>query len=223
MSGTYWIRAGCSKPFQVYCDMDTLGGGWSLVYSYTFTNYESFNSLSNAVTPRPNWPAYRTNVPISTTPPLNESSLGAVDWNYWNDIGHTLMVKSNINDWIVCQPDGGSIVVYKNGSMICQNIKNVATTCSDVVPHKVGWHACGPGPVFISVPGVRFCISLTEVHIRVGHSTILVAFGEIMQGLIKRKEFPVLVDRSSCARCRIFTMSLVLWFPTTGCKILLHV
>ena len=125
--------------------MDTLGGGWSLVYSYTFTNYESFNSWSNAVTPRPNWPAYRSNVPISTTPPLNESSLGAVDWDYWNDIGHTLMVKSNINDWIVCQPDGGSIVVYKNGSMICQNIKNVATTCSDVVPHKVGWHACGPG------------------------------------------------------------------------------
>ena len=124
--------------------METRGGGWTLVYSYTFTNYNSFNSTSNAVTPRPNWPAIDANVPISTTPPHNESSLGASNWTSWKDIGKEFMVKSNINDWIVCQPSGGSIVTKKTGPVSCQNIKNVATACSEVVPYKMAWHRLGP-------------------------------------------------------------------------------
>ena len=124
--------------------METRGGAWTLVYRYTFTNYNSFSSGSNAVTPRPNWPASIANAPISTTPPLNESSLGAVDWNDWEDIGKDFMVKSNINDWTVCQPSGGSIVTQKEGSISCQNIKNVATACSDVVPNKMKWDSRGP-------------------------------------------------------------------------------
>ena len=127
--------------------METHGGGWTLVYSYTFTNYNSFKSKSNAVTPRPNWPTSNANVPISTTPPLSESSLGAVDWNLWKDIGKQFMVKSNINDWVVCQPSGGSIVVImtkKNRSLACQNIKNVATACSGVSPNGIYWWSPGP-------------------------------------------------------------------------------
>ena len=54
------------------------------------------------------------------------------------------MVKSTINDWLVCQPNGGSMVAKKEGSIICENIKNVATTCSGVVPHKVRWWNTGP-------------------------------------------------------------------------------
>ena len=124
--------------------METHGGGWTLVYSYSFTNYNSFGSSSNAVTPRPNWPASSANVPISTTPPLSESSRGAVDWNLWKDIGKEFMVKSNINDWVVCQPNGGSMVTEKTGSLNCQNIKNVATACSGVVPKKAIWYSRGP-------------------------------------------------------------------------------
>ena len=39
VSGTYWIKPAAGKSFQVYCDMETHGGDWTLVYSYTFTNY----------------------------------------------------------------------------------------------------------------------------------------------------------------------------------------
>ena len=123
--------------------METQAGGWTLVYSYTFTNYNSFTSGSNAVTPRPNWPASGANVPISTAPSLSESSSGAVNWNLWKDIGKEFMVKSNINDWVVCQPNGGSIVAKKDGSINCQNMKNVATACS-VAPYTIKWYYRGP-------------------------------------------------------------------------------
>ena len=139
VSGTHWIKLESSEPFQVYCDMKTHGGGWTLVYSYTFTNYASFDSKSNAVTPRPNWPTPNANVPISTTSPLSESSLGAVDWNLWKDIGQEFMVKSTINDWLVCKPNHGSIVAEKDGSISCDNIKDVATACSGVAPDRLRW------------------------------------------------------------------------------------
>ena len=144
VSGIYWIKTTCSKPFQVYCDLETHEGGWTLVYSYTFTNYSSFTSLSNAVNPRPNWPSPGANVPISTTPPLSESSLGAVDWKLWKEIGEEFMVKSTINDWLVCQPNGGSMVARKRGSINCENIKNVATACNSAVPNRVQWWESGP-------------------------------------------------------------------------------
>ena len=90
-------------------------------------------------------PWFTANVPISTTPPLNESSLGAVDWNFWTNIGEELMVKSSINHWVVCEQISGSFLTKKVGSASCQNIKNVAPICSCGALNKIGWKAVGPG------------------------------------------------------------------------------
>ena len=82
---------------------------------------------------------------------LHESSLGAVDWNLGKNIGEEFMIKSNINDWLVCLPKIGSIVTKNEGSISCQNIKNVACTfCSDVSPNRINWGTVGPRLYFSS-------------------------------------------------------------------------
>ena len=129
--------------------MKTEKGGWTLVYSYTFTNYSNFYDASNAVTPRPNWPANQSDVNISETVPLSESSLGAINFTLWKDIGEEFIIKSNISNWFACKPeqDGGSIVQAKKGTLACRNIKSVVTTCSNNLtdePIKIMWTGYGP-------------------------------------------------------------------------------
>lgn len=125
--------------------METHGGGWTLVYSYTFTKYYDFFHKSNAVTPRPNWSAPRADVQISINAPLNETALGAIEYFLWQYIGEEFLIKSNINDWIVCSPNGGSLAREVDGYISCVNINNVAKTCDGVEPYRISWESsCGP-------------------------------------------------------------------------------
>ena len=107
--------------------METDGGGWTLVWSYSFTNYGHFNSKSNAITPRPNWPVRsEVDVPISTTPPLNETDYNAMNFSLWKQLGRQVLIKSNINNWLVCHPGDGSLVDWQVGDVNCTMIKQVS-------------------------------------------------------------------------------------------------
>ena len=116
------------------------------MWSYGFTNYKSFNSKSNAVTPIPNWSIAdrHTGVPVSTKPPLYEFDRGALDFKKWRKIGKELLVKSNISHWLVCKPDGGSLVEWKAGNLNCQNIKNIGSKCPGAKPSALAIYDDGP-------------------------------------------------------------------------------
>ncbi|XP_032243090.1 uncharacterized protein LOC5517094 [Nematostella vectensis] len=141
-SGIYRIAPGKNAPFQAYCDQATAGGGWTLVWSYTFTNYLNFEDKSNAVTPLPDWRA-SCGARVSTRAPLNETQYDAIRFQIWQDIGKEFLVKSNINNWYRCKPSDGSLVLWIEGKIICKKVKTVAAGCISV-PSILKIMGCGP-------------------------------------------------------------------------------
>ncbi|XP_078343480.1 uncharacterized protein LOC144629151 [Oculina patagonica] len=150
VSGVYWIDPDVGShgnAFQAYCDQKTDGGGWTLVYSYTFTKYSSFWTGANAVIPRPTWTAKQANTRVSTTVPLSETQYEAMNFTLWRTIGKEFLIKSNINNWIACKEGTGSIVQQKTGSITCKLVKQVSPQCAGVVPEFFwsGSEKYGPG------------------------------------------------------------------------------
>ena len=146
-SGVYWIDpdgGSHGNAFQAFCDQQTAGGGWTLVWSYTFTDYKNFGSGSNAVTPHPTWTFRRANTRVSTIVPLNETHYEAVDFTLWRTIGNQTLIKSNINNWIACKEGSGSIVRQKAGSLSCTLVKQVSQQCAGVVPTSLVLNSDGP-------------------------------------------------------------------------------
>ena len=118
--------------------METDGGGWTLVLSYTFTNYHNFQYGSNAITPRPNWPVKKqVDVPVSTTAPLSETDYNAINFSLWKQLGRQVLIKSNINNWLICHPGTGSLVNWQEGSISCRIVKHVTDTCKGSAPSSL--------------------------------------------------------------------------------------
>ena len=135
------------------------------MWSYSFTNYGNFGSLSNAVVPRPMWPMVgpNVNVPVSTTPPLNETDFNAMDFLLWKQFGKEILIKSNINNWITCSPGKGSLVDWQIGNINCKITKHLSDNCLQVsapsylrivrTPAELIFDC---GPVFLGSPSVYY-------------------------------------------------------------------
>ena len=119
--------------------------------SYSFTNYSHFRDRSNAITPRTNWPVWfdrYMHVPVSTTPSLNETDYNAVNFSLWKKLGRQILIKSNINNWLVCDPGNGSLVDWQDGDINCMIIKHVTNTCKETPAPSFFGSGLGFGPIF---------------------------------------------------------------------------
>jgi len=142
-SGMYWIdpisQGVLKKKLKLYCNQDVDGGGWALVWTYTFKDYVNFKSFQNVITPLPSWSDLSNcHSPSSKFPPQGEKSLGAVPYRLWSKLGDKFLIKSNIMNWISCKPGVGSLVNEYNGSINCKIIRQLTPSCAEV-PQWIGY------------------------------------------------------------------------------------
>ena len=110
-------------------------------------NYNNFGSVANYIAPSPSWPYSTQATSVSITIPLSEDQTGALDFPSWREFGEDFLMKSKINNWITCSPNGGSIAEYKHGPVKCKLVKIIVPgICEDVLPHMLHLGTTRKGP-----------------------------------------------------------------------------
>ncbi|MGH1342823.1 MAG: fibrinogen-like YCDxxxxGGGW domain-containing protein [Nannocystales bacterium] len=126
------------EPFDVWCDMTSAGGGWTLVYSYGFTDFSQFNSGTNAVDVVPTWRvAPDDSVPTSTNVPLSLEESGAMEFSLWRELGSAFLVRTNISNSVACEEASGSLVQIIDGGIDCTMVDAITPSCTDIVPSTI--------------------------------------------------------------------------------------
>ena len=105
-----------------------------------------FTDHRNYLSPSPNWQYQTTNLPVSTTAPLDESELGSMQFELWKEIGGEFLMKNTINNWLYCVPNGGSLVEMIDGPVLCNVTKVIVEgLCEDTVPYTFEKHGQSAG------------------------------------------------------------------------------
>lgn len=72
--------------------------------------------------------------PLSTTPPLDPSSTGAMNFNLWKAFGTEMLLMSDLINWYICKDGSGSILNWKAGSISCRVTKTLVAKCNNTAP-----------------------------------------------------------------------------------------
>ncbi|KAJ7355107.1 hypothetical protein OS493_027896 [Desmophyllum pertusum] len=70
-----------------------------------------------------------------------------MNFSQWKQLGRQVLIKSNINNWLICHPGTGSLVDWQGGSVSCQIVKRVTDTCKER-PAPSTFALTSYGPVF---------------------------------------------------------------------------
>ena len=67
-----------------------------------------------------------------------------MNFDIWKETGTDFLIKTNINNWISCSEDGGSLVNQREGGLIC-NVEKVIVpgVCEQVRPYRLVAHSRG--------------------------------------------------------------------------------
>lgn len=148
-------------PTDVWCDMETDGGGWALVYAYRLEGVGAARPEDTDIdiSPHPGWPGLDDvdpEVPRADALPLHPESVGALPFDRWRALGDAWLLRSTLTHWVACQPAGGDLVEWTEGAIACRVVRHVADRCFDEAP---GWFVPGFGAA-----GVAFDRDATGRH-----------------------------------------------------------